>query len=353
MGLVQSYNLIAAAQWYFEGSRFYGANGFKQAKINFRPDDIRSMAGKVVAVTGSNKGIGFSVASGLAALDAEVHMICRDISSCEKARDLIQKSTKNDKIYCHCCDVSSMTGIREFADIFTKKVPRLDTLVLNAGCMPVSRHETAEGNEAIMATTLGGTLLLTDLLVPILSKANTNNSSFIDTNTICSARNSSSRVIIVSSGGAYSVKAKVNDLNSKYLTLKKYDSTLIYAFAKRNQIEISDIIAEKLYNNKHSILVHSMHPGWADTEGLRDAMESFYTKNKNSLRTSEQGADTIIFLASSASLDEEDTRGGKFWFDRKPVKKHFPFGGTKLSEKEKLQLWDNASRYVGGLLNIK
>jgi len=73
---------------------------------------------------------------------------------------------------------------------------------------PASRSSTSEGNEVIMATALGGTMLLTDQLLPILRKSQR------------------PRIINVSSGGAYTVHARKDDLNTQQMT--KYDGTLIY-----------------------------------------------------------------------------------------------------------------------------
>ena len=52
--------------------------------------------------------------------------------------------------------------------------------------------------------------------------------------------------------------------------------------------------------------------GWADTEGLQEAMPDFHSSNKDALRSAQQGADTITFLASS----DKSMETGKFWFDR-------------------------------------
>jgi hypothetical protein len=62
-----------------------------------------------------------------------------------------------------------------------------------------------------------------------------------------------------------------------------------------------------------NIRASSMHPGWADTEGLQEAMSDFHAKNKDSLRSAAQGADTITFLASCPRALET----GRFWFERK------------------------------------
>lgn len=53
---------------------------------------------------------------------------------------------------------------------------------------------------------------------------------------------------------------------------------------------------------------------------------------KHQLRTQEEGADTIVYLAAS----EEAVRfpSGEFFFDRKPAMKHLWLGGTWYDEKE-------------------
>jgi dehydrogenase/reductase SDR family protein 12 len=56
-----------------------------------------------------------------------------------------------------------------------------------------------------------------------------------------------------------------------------------------------------------------MHPGWADTPSVREAMPEFYEKMKDKLKTAEEGADTILYL-SMAPLPS--LQSGGFYFDR-------------------------------------
>jgi len=44
-----------------------------------------------------------------------------------------------------------------------------------------------------------------------------------------------------------------------------------------------------------------MHPGWADTPAVRNSMPDFHRRLKDKLRSPEQGADTIVWLAASKS----------------------------------------------------
>ena len=55
---------------------------------------------------------------------------------------------------------------------------------------------------------------------------------------------------------------------------------------------------------------------------------------KDSLRTPEQGADTIVWLAVRPN---EELNSGAFYFDRAEAGKHINFGGTSYSP-EKINL---------------
>lgn len=212
IGGSRGYSAVAVAQWYLEGMRDYGSKGFDRAsKTVFRESDMGDMSGKVVVITGANKGIGFASASALAKLNAKVYLVCRDVGRADEARASIVEASGNQNVFARQCDVSLYADVRRFASSFSSEEPVVDVLVNNAGCIPLTRTLTSEGNEALMATTLGGTHLLTDLLVPSLARAK-------------------GRVINVASAGGYTVRVNPSDLYGTQCG--KYDGTLFYAFAK-------------------------------------------------------------------------------------------------------------------------
>ena len=106
----------------------------------------------------------------IASLNAETHIVCRNSDACDEACRILRERNNNAKVFGHVCDVSNMNQVRKFADSFLKDYQRLDVLVNNAGCMPATRTLTEEGNESIMATAIGGTLLLSHKLVPALER---------------------------------------------------------------------------------------------------------------------------------------------------------------------------------------
>ena len=60
---------------------------------------------------------------------------------------------------------------------------------------------------------------------------------------------------------------------------------------------------EEWARHEPQIAFHSMHPGWADTPGVADALPGFRRVMGPVLRTPAQGADTIVWLAGAAPDD--------------------------------------------------
>ncbi|CAM9475878.1 unnamed protein product [Laminaria digitata] len=322
-----------------KGTRKYGAKGFKQAAASFNPEDLDvNMRGKVACVTGANSGIGYCVAKSLAERNCTVHMLCRNKARGEDARNRVLLATGNADVHLHVVDVSDFRQqVEDFADSFLASNPSLNVLVNNAGGMPAKRTETAQGHEAIMATMLGGTFLLTKLLMPALEKAATQHGSGRGTEkgAGAAAPGGGARVINVSSGGMYTVSGEgvSKDMDSR--RVEPYDGTVIYAMAKRAQVTLTERWAA-LHKN---VSINSMHPGWCDTPGLSAGMPDFHKAQQGTLRSSDGGSDTIVWLACSEAAKGET---GKFWFDRKARRTHMHLASTRTSENEDFALWQAA-----------
>uniref|UniRef100_A0A7N2KW27 Uncharacterized protein n=1 Tax=Quercus lobata TaxID=97700 RepID=A0A7N2KW27_QUELO len=80
----------------------------------------------------------------------------------------------------------------------------------------------------------------------------------------------------------------------------------------------------EMYKNK-GIGFYSMHPGWAETPGVAKSLPGLSERLSGNLRTSEEGADTIIWLALQP---KEKLVSGAFYFDRAEAPKHLMFSAT-------------------------
>lgn len=282
------------------------------------PDPAGALRGRSVAITGANSGIGAAAAEQFAALGARVHMVVRDLDRGEDARARISEITGSDELHLHRCDLSSLTSVREFAAELATETDELHALVHNAGVMTAGRSRSKDGYELTLATHVLGPLLLTESLRPLLSAGRP------------------SRVVFVSSGGMYTERLDVEDLE---LTHRPFNGTSFYAHAKRVQVILASQLDARLH--AEGISVHSMHPGWVDTPGVVGAMPRFHQLTAPILRTPAQGADTIVWLAA-ADPPAADGQGGQLWMDRHPrPANRVPW--TQESAVERTRLWAKLS----------
>jgi dehydrogenase/reductase SDR family member 12 len=121
-------------------------------------------------------------------------------------------------------------------------------------------------------------------------------------------------VITVSSGGMYTQRLDPAILQ---LPASRYRGVTAYAKAKRAQVALSREWAHRFAGT--GVAFHAMHPGWVDTPGMAAALPGFRRLTRPILRTPEEGADTIVWLAA---MPPERLGSGHFWHDRRPRPEH-------------------------------
>ncbi|MDB4281605.1 SDR family NAD(P)-dependent oxidoreductase [Paraglaciecola sp.] len=247
-------------------------------------------------ITGATSGIGLAAAKQLAELGAELTLVVRDKNKAQQVvRELIEQ-TGNTRINIELADMSLMKDVHALADRLLKTGKPVDILINNAGALFNPRQQTTEGLEQSFALLLLGPYILSERLHPLLAKSE------------------SARVVNVLSGGMYSQKIQVNDLQSQR---GEYSGSTAYARAKRGLMILTEEWAKRWQGD--DISVNAMHPGWVDTPGVVNALPEFYKVTKCLLRTPEQGADTITWLAAATEASQVS---GKFWLDREQHPSH-------------------------------
>lgn len=290
--------------------------GYLWRKKSWNPLAV-SLTDKTVLVTGATSGLGKITALRIARLGANTIIVGRDPQKVDAVCRQIRKETGNARIRGEVADLSIKANIRSLAEKLDRKEPKIHVLINNAGALYDHREETAEGIERCLALNLMGPFLLTSLLIPKLK------------------RSAPSRIVTVSSGGMYTQKLEVHDLEYKK---EPYNGENAYARAKRGLVMLTKFWAEK--HKEDGIVAHAMHPGWVATPGVKKSLPGFYKLTKSILRTPEQGADTIVWLA--AAREVADTTG-EFWFDRRPhIIDVFP--GTRSTPNECEQLLKGLER---------
>lgn len=280
--------------------------GYKWHARSFEPYSA-DLTGHTVVVTGASGGLGLEAARQLAGMGARVVIVARNQDKLDSALAAIGGGAAALR-----SDLSLMADVRDVADRILEQESSVDVLINNVGVLLPERQVTSEGLEKTLATNLASHFLLTNRLVPRLVES------------------APARIINVTSGGMYGAGIRPHDL--QYVE-DRYRGTVAYARAKRGQVILTEMWADRLAFT--GVVVHAMHPGWAETGGVSGALPTFDRLMGPFLRTAEQGADTMVWLASAP---EPATTTGKLWFDRRQVPTHL-LRSTRDTPADREALW--------------
>jgi len=280
----------------------YDHSGFKRHCETPLPlFDFEGMQG---IITGASSGIGLAAAKALISQGMFCHLIARDGQKLKDHYGFVEDRCRREF---HKIDLSHLSEVYSFASGGVK-MP-IDLLVHNAGSMPCNLVITDEGFELMFASQVLAPYILTRRL--------------IDQGKL----REDCRIIFVSSGGMYLQKLDLSDLNFEKKSYNKYKG---YANAKRAQVILAELFSEKFPQYRFS----AMHPGWVDTPGVHRSMPLFGKLLDKKLRSAEEGADTILWLASV-----DHYPNGKFWFDRKETKSSIS-SFYEPTRNDKVLLWE-------------
>lgn len=253
-------------------------------------------SGQHWVVTGGSGGLGRHIVLAAARAGATVTAVAR---SPEKLARLVTeaKLAGVPGVHTEICD---FTLQRETAQLVRRICAsgKLSVLVNNVGVLLDEHSLSIEGRETSFATNLLSHYLLTEGLIR------------------CSAFAARRPLVInMTSGGGYNVPLSTAQLN--VTDPKGFNGTAAYGFHKRSQMTLNQYWRDKY--GPRSFDFYVMHPGWADTEGVKRSLPRFRKILGPILRNEASGADTALWLAATRPAQQEQER---VWFDRKPRPAH-------------------------------
>jgi len=288
---------------------------------DWKPLDDYDLSDRVVLLTGGTSGLGAAAATQLAKAGASVVITGRDANRTEAARARLSDAAGVELPPSIAADMGDRDAVRNLAAEFGSRFDRLDVLIHNAGALSGERSET-DGVESTVASQVVGPFLLTSLLEECLRET-------------AARTERPSRVLTMTSGGMYTAPLDVDGIE---LSAHAYRGAEQYARAKRAQVVLAEMQAER-HGVPRTIVFHTVHPGWADTPGVADALPIFGRVLGPALRTPAEGADCLVWL--SADDREPLHSSGFFWHDREPRDTHRLSRTSKTdTPAERAALWE-------------
>lgn len=292
--------------------------GYRVRRPSFAPLAV-SLEGRTVVLTGATSGLGRAAAESLARLGARVVLVGRDAERTKQTREAIRGATGNTNLVVEVADLSLLSEVQRLAERLLARERAIHVLVNNAGVLENERRTTVEGIETSLATNLLAPFVLTRLLVPRLRES------------------APARIVNVVSGGMY-----LAGLGPEVFGQEggSWNGDMAYARHKRALMVLTETWAQELEPDR--VVVNAMHPGWAETPGVARSLPVFLQLTKPFLRTPQEGADTIVWLAAAP---EAARRAGRLWLDREP---HPPaiLPGTAGTPEERKQLLERLSQWL-------
>ncbi len=276
---------------------------------------------QTVLVTGGSSGIGMATAAALAERGARVTITSRHANRGESAANAIAATT-GKSVDVALVDLANLDSVRDFGIRFREEHEQIDELVNNAGNVFGSRRETEDGYEMTFGTNHLGPFLLTSLL----------QGSF--------GNMGPTRVINVSSVAHTYAKEEIlfDDLEWKNRRYKMMD---VYGHSK-----LANILHASGINHRTGpdVQAYAVHPGVVGTtfggRGGSKVVRLATKFGKRWMRTPDEGADTIVWLATEPEID---TSEGIYFSDRK-IEKTTRFA---RDDEQAARLWQVSETLVG------
>ncbi|HLH87808.1 MAG TPA: SDR family oxidoreductase [Xanthobacteraceae bacterium] len=243
------------------------------------------MDGKTVVITGATSGIGEVAALRLATIGARIVVVARDRARGRATLAKLDAAAPGRGHTAHYGDFLSLAEVARVGAEIAAAQPRIDVLVNNAGAIFSRRGVTAEGLERTFA--------LNHMAYVVLTRA------LMDRIVASAASSMPARVINTASNAHRKGKLDFADLQ----LAKSYSPSRAYGTSKLANILFTRELARRLVGR--GVTANSFSPGFVATRFGNQAggLVGIYLRvAKLFAGTQEQGAETLVWLASSPDV---------------------------------------------------
>ena len=239
------------------------------------------MRGKVIVITGATSGIGQVAAERLAGMGARIVLVARDKARGEAALARLRERAPGVAHDVHYADLSRLAEMKRVAGQIAAAEARIDVLINNAGALFSSRQVTEDGLELTFATNHAAYFVLTHGLRERLMAS------------------APARVVNTASNAHRGARLDFEDLDSA----NGYRGLKVYGRSKLCNILYTRELARRWAGTR--VTANCLHPGFVATrfgDESGGALSCVVRIAKTFAISPEQGADTLVYLASSSEV---------------------------------------------------
>ena len=288
-------------------------------KGKFSFSDIPDQTGKVIVVTGANRGLGFIATRELAKQNASVILACRNVSEAEKIKLKILSINSTAKLDVLELNLASLQSINKFAITFKEKYDKLDVLLNNAGATPRAKvpanEKTTDGFEYYFGVNHLGTFALTCLLFNLLLKS------------------PGSRIVTVSSLSHIQGRINFDDLGKKRSIMQ------LYGQSKLANLLFSYELSRKILHQNLDMRSIAVHPGFSLTSLYNPNIFSKLGR-KLFAQSAEKGSLPLLYACVMPDALNGDYIGPKGFLGLKGAPKRVKSSKRSYNEVDATNLWN-------------
>jgi NAD(P)-dependent dehydrogenase (short-subunit alcohol dehydrogenase family) len=238
--------------------------------------------GKTVAITGATSGIGEVAACGLAQQGARIVLIARDRGRGEQTLKRLELLAPGRNHVVHYANLSRLLEMKRVAEEIATSEARIDVLINNAGAIFGTHQVTGDALELTFATNHMAYFVVTNLLLERLKAT------------------PGARIVSTSSDAHRRARLDFGDLQSE----KDYSASGMYGRTKLMNVLFTRELSRRLAGT--GVTANCLHPGFVATrfgDASGGLMSLALKAAKKFALTPEEGAKTIIYLASSPEVE--------------------------------------------------
>ncbi|HUV14976.1 MAG TPA: SDR family oxidoreductase [Pelolinea sp.] len=257
------------------------------------------MDGKICVITGATSGIGYEAAKRLAQGGAHIVMVCRSKEKALKVQEELAREF-DCTVDIFIADFLHLAEVSLVADEISKKYPKIDVLINNAGMFNKRRRLTPDGNEMVFQVIHLASFLITRVLADNLKSG------------------APSRILDINSEAH-----RFGGLNIQDLTWARrpYIGLRAYGAAKIAQLLVAWELADQLKGS--GVTINAMHPGAVRTNiGMNNGI-LYRLYNRFILRWFLKdpaiSGEAIYYLAAAPELEKVSGRFFNQTIEEKPA----------------------------------